>query len=226
VKILHRQLSAKVEWDNPRKAMPSIGINNFVRRQTATSEFTHFDDGSGEESWDRVAALAEEHLGSARPGYRDGVVLVPVPPEHFFTGLVVLLEGDQLVGEYKARRPGEEPRKSVRAARVSGRLGQIPDKGGYRRRGQTKARCVAVDLVLYHRDVLVENGEATTDCEWEIVSVNGRITEDPAPIEPMTLIANHFQLSGGTATNMSPEQFEKALRESVMYWKDKAFVDV
>jgi hypothetical protein len=195
--------------------MSILGINNFVRRQTSDSEFTHFDGGSqpldlGEDGWSRVMDLVAQHVDQGRRGYRDGVVLVPVPPDGFHTGLVVLQEGDRLVGEYKARRPGEEPRKAVRAA------GE----------GRTKSPCVAVDIVLYRKDVLAENSEATTDCDWEIVSVNGRITEDPAPIEPMTLIANHFQLDGGTATNMTPEQFEAALRESVLYWKDKAFLDV
>jgi hypothetical protein len=40
----------------------------------------------------------------------------------------------------------------------------------------------------------------------------------------MTLIANHFELDGGTATGMSPEEFEWALRESVLFWKDKALL--
>lgn len=188
--------------------MPTIGTNDFVRRQTAESEYTHFDDGGpADTTWDRVAALAAEHFDRARPGYRDGVVCVPVPPDGFFTGVVRLREGDRLVGTYAARRPGEEPRKELRADRLEG-----------------KGPCVGVDVVLYRRDVLAEGGEATTDCDWEIVSVNGRVTEEEAPIEPMTLIANHFLVDGGTATNMTAEQFEAALRESVLYWKDKALL--
>lgn len=189
--------------------MPTIGINDFVRRQTPNSEFTHFEDESGGDRWSKIAALAAKHFNNHRPGYREGVVLVSVPSEHFFTGVVVLQEGDRLVGEYKARRSGEEPRKTTRAVSE----------------GRTKTRCAAVDVVLYRRDVLAEGDEATTDCEWEIVSVNGHITGQPAPIEPMTLIANHFQLDGGTSTKMSPTEFEAALRESVLYWKDKAFLD-
>jgi hypothetical protein len=41
---------------------------------------------------------------------------------------------------------------------------------------------------------------------------------------PETLIANHFELSGGTATKMTDSEFVASLKESVMYWKDKVMV--
>lgn len=191
----------------------TIGVSDFVRRQTIGSEFTHFDDDSkslddGGEEWDKVVQLALENYHRAKPGYREGVCLVPVPAEHFHTGVVALEEGDRLVGAYEARRKGEEPRKATRVVREDGR----------------KAPCVAVDIILYRRDVLEEGGEETTGADWDIVSVNGRITEAEQPIHPDTLIANHFQLDGGTATGKTPEQFESALRISVLYWKDKAIL--
>ena len=183
--------------------MPTIGINDFVRRQTPTSEFTHFEGGL-----ERVAELALEHFDQAQPGYRDGVCLVPVPPDGFFTGVVTLEEGDELVGGYRARRPGEEPRKELRALKQGG--GKLPAR--------------AVDVVLYRKDVLEEGGEDCTGLEWDIISINGRPTEAEMPIAPMTLIANHFELDGGTSTGMSPEEFEAALKESVLFWKDKALL--
>ena len=182
----------------------TIGVSGFVRRQTAASEFTHFDG----EDWDRVAQLAQEHFAEAKDGYRDGVCLVPVPGDGFHTGVVALESGDRLEGEYRARREGEEPRKAVRVVRD----------------GVSKGPCVAVDVVLYRRDVLEEGDEETTGADWDIVSVNGRITVEDQPIHPDTLIANHFELDGGTTTGMSPEEFEGALRESVLYWKNKAIL--
>jgi len=180
---------------------PTIGVNDFVRRQTDVSEFTHFEG-----SFEVIANLAAEFFADAKPGYKDGVCLIPVPPEGFYTGIVELSEGDALVGKYRARRPGEEPRKTSHAV------------------GGEKSPAVAVDVVLYRKDVLAEGDEATTDCDWEIVSVNGRITEEDQPIHPDTLIANHFVLEGGTATGMSPEEFEAALKVSVLYWKNKAML--
>jgi hypothetical protein len=196
---------------------PTIGINEFVRRQTDASEFTHFEG-----SFETVARLAQEFFNEAKPGYRDGVCLVPVPPEGFYTGVVELSEGDPLVGTYKARRPGEEPRKSVHVP-----LEGVRDLG----RGVVNPRvfwektpAVGVDVVLYRKDVLAEGNESTTDCDWEIVSINGRITEEEQPIHPDTLIANHFELDGGTATGMDSVEFVEALRKSVMYWKNKAML--
>ncbi len=88
-----------------------------------------------------------------------------------------------------------------------------------RKEGKSLAR--RVDVVLYRHDVLAENNEQSSDAEWEIVSVNGLPTEDEAPMSPGTLMANHFQISGGTATHMTSEQFEAALRRSFLYWRDK-----
>jgi len=177
-----------------------IAFNNFVSRQTETSPFTHwnlFDDV--------VLSRVQENFGKAKQGYRDGVVLVPVEPEGFFSSIVQLVEGDKLEGEFKARRPGEDPRKTLHA------------------KGQ-KIPAKSVDVVLYRNDVLAENKENTTDAEWEIVSINASPEEGELPIMPDTLIANHFQLSGGTATNMSDSEFVEALKKSVLYWKDKALV--
>lgn len=183
----------------------TIGINDFVRRQTPTSEYTHFE---GDLETVRLAVL--EHFDQAQPGYRDGVCLVPVPAGGFFCGVVELEEGDELTGSYKARRAGEEPRKEVRL----------------RKPGAKKMPCKGVDVVLYRRDVLEEGDEDCTGADWDIISINGRPTDEPLPIAPMTLIANHFELDGGTATGMSPEEFESALRESVLFWRNKALLAV
>jgi len=214
----------------------TIGASGFVRRQTMGSEFTHFDDdskslNSGEEEWDKVVQLAIKHFHSAKPGYRDGVCLVPVPGEHFHTGVVTLKEGDELRGRYEARRKGEEPRKTQRVHRTArlypgpGAIERGEDPNNWRPNPDAgKQQCVAVDIVLYSRSVLEGEGEETTGADYDIVAVNGRITEAEQPIHPDTLIANHFGLDGGTPTNMTPEQFEAALRESILYWKDKAML--
>lgn len=220
-----------------KNSTPTIGVSEFVKRQTAESDFTHFDDGGKDpaeaQSWDKVVAMVEAHFAEAGGSYHQegGVILVPVPPEHFRTGVVALKEGDELVGCYEARRKGEEPRKTQRVRRAA-RL--YPGPGAIERGERAdnwrpnpdagKRPCVAVDVVLYKRETLDAEDEETTGADWDIVSVNGRITEAPQPIHPDTLIANHFGLDGGTPTKMTPEKFESALRESVLYWKDKAML--
>lgn len=205
---------------------PTFGVNSFVKRQTPESEFTHFDG-----SWEEVLALVAQNFSRAVPGYREGVCLVPVPGARFFCGIVELQEGDKLVGEYRARRPGEEPRKELRALRDHVRSpGPVAIERGARPEDTTpipgggKSPCTHVDVVLYSREVLAEGDEDRTGQDWDIISVNGRTSEEEMPIAPMTLIANHFELDGGTSTGMSPEEFEASLKKSVLYWKNKAMI--
>lgn len=175
-----------------------IHITSFVRRQTPASAFSHWTL-SDEELLQRV----EANIGKATHGYRDGVILVTVDPAGFYSGIVMLKEGDRMVGEYKARREGETPRKSNYA------LGEkIPAKSVY--------------VVLYRHDVLAEKNEHETDADYEIVSVNASPADEEAPIPTGALIANHLGLNGGTNTNLTSDQFVELLRQSVLFWKDKA----
>lgn len=182
--------------------MPTFAIT-LASRQTPNSRFSHWEI-SDDELLERVA----EALSSAKQGYREGVLEVPIDPSGFFSPVVELQEGDQLVGAYEARKPGEEPRKSVRR-RASWRA---------------KSAAAAVDVILYRHDVLGD--DASSDADWEIISVNARVTMEPEPIHPDTLIANHFGLDGGTPTNMDSAQFETALRTSVLYWKNRTLTEV
>lgn len=199
--------------------MPTIKINDFARRQTAASEFTHFAG-----SMERVAELALEHFEDAKGSYHqeDGVRLVSVPAEGFFCGVVALEEGDKLVGRYEARREGEEPRKNLRVLREGPK--RVVGRRLVSAQGSNKSPCAHVDVVLYRRETLEAEGEPCTGADWDVISINGRLTEEEQPIHPDTLIANHFGFDGGTPTKMSPEEFEAALKVSTLYWKDKALL--
>mgnify|MGYP003951976679 CR=1 FL=1 len=190
---------------------PTIVANPFVQRQTAASEFSYHVEGI-----DAVVALAQEGVLDActspsgayrlQCGYRDGVRLLRLPSAGFMTAVLQLKEGDRLTGSYKARRPGEKPRKSIQA------YGE-------------KMPARQVDVVLYSSIVLAEDGDNFLPPEvgnWEIVSVNASPVEGDIPIHPDTLIANHYLLDGGTATGMTPEQFEETLKAAVLFWQDKA----
>lgn len=178
-----------------------IHINSIVRRQTPLSGFSHWDLSDEE-----LLARIVRNFDKAAKGYKDGVVLVPVEPDGFYSSIVQLQAGDILIGQYTARKANEEPRKS-----------------SYSMRGN-KMPAKRVDIVLYRHDVLAENNEHESDADWEIVSVNAASTVDETPIATGTLIANHLQLSGGTSTNMTDSEFVALLRKSVEFWKDKANV--
>ena len=179
--------------------MTTIHITSFVRRQTPASAFSHWTI-LDEELLNRVQA----GLANATTGYREGVLLVPVDPAGFYSGIILLKEGDRMVGEYKARRPGEDPRKSNDA--LNGE--KIPAKSVY--------------VVLYRHDVLAEKNEHESEADYEIVSVNASPADEEAPIPTGALIANHLGLSGGTDTKMTDSEFVALLRKSMDFWKDKA----
>ncbi len=182
-----------------------VGVNDFARRHIKGSRFSYYN-GTLED----VAALAAQHfyVPCMHQGYRDGVLEIDVPPEGFFSGVVQLHEGDKLTGAYQVRRAGETPRKHVGIA------------------GGIKMPAKAVTLILYRHDVLVADGDASTDAEWELISINARTTEGPEPINPEVLMANHFGVPGGTPTNMTDAEFVKALKVAYEYWQDKTMVEL
>lgn len=178
-----------------------IHITSFVRRQTPKSAFTHWEFDDAE-----LLKRVYDNFKKKKSGYREGVELVPIDPDGVYTGVVTLNPGDLMVGEYTSRRDGEDPRKSIYS--VNGN--KIPAQSAF--------------VVLYRHDVLAENKENETDADYEIVSINGSPTLEEQPIAVSALIANHFQLSGGTSTKMSDSEFVEALRISVNFWKDKSLI--
>lgn len=194
----------------------TIVFNSFVRRQTANSRFGHTTLSDAE-----VLTRIEANFHKAQKGYREGVVLVPVEPDGFFSGTVDLKEGMTLKATYEPRRPGEEPRLHVG---LQPPVKTNPDGSLVFDYEAAKQPAVAVDIVLYASTVLAEDGDNELPAEpgnWEIVSINPRLCEEEEPIPPNTLMANHFHESGGTATGMTDAEFVVALRKSRAYWKGK-----
>lgn len=179
-----------------------IHINNFVMRQTEASHFSHSDW-----DWNTVKALVEQNWDNKKQGYREGVVLVDLNPAGFYSSVHILQSGDKLCGSFKSRVGDEEPRKSV----------LVKDK--------LKAPAKSVFVVLYSSKVLSEEGDnelPPDDDNWEIISVNASPTEGVKPIDPNTLMYNHFNCDGGTKTDLSDSDFVTMLGKSFVYWKDKA----
>ena len=184
-----------------------IHINEFVKRQTSESRFSHFTG-----TWEELVEQVEANFDSAKPGYRDGVLLVPVNPgtdtiPGFYSGVMQLSEGSVLVGTFEARRDGEEPRKVVTAE------------------GREKLPAKSVEIILYASTVLEEGGDNELPAEegnWEIISINANPFDEEMPIDPDVLMHNHFGSEGGTETGLSDAEFVTMLRTSFEFWKDKA----
>lgn len=158
----------------------------------------------------------EANFAQAKPGYREGVVLVPVNPAHFVGQIVTLHEGDTLHGSFKARQKGEAPRKEIRVIQPSLFTATRPIEPD---------PLVAVDVVLYSNATLAEdNDNSDPSADWEVIAIITKISDEDQPMPPETLLHNHFGSDGGTKTNMDPAKFEADLRKSFLFWKDKAII--
>lgn len=179
----------------------NICVNDFVKRQTAESRFSHFNG-----SWDDLVDMVWWNWANSKPGYTDGVMLVNIPCDNFYSGIVQLKSGDKLSGGFEPRREGETPRKFVTSSE-----------------GQ-KAPAANVDIVLYSSSLLAREGDNQLPDKvgnWEIISINASPTSGEMPIDPVVLMHNHFGSDGGTETGLSDTDFVKMLKESFCFWKDK-----
>jgi hypothetical protein len=179
-----------------------IIANEFVKRQTNDSRFSHFKG-----TWNEIIDMVYQCWANRQPSYRDGVTTVDVPVKGFYSGVVILESGDELSGGFESRQAGENPRKFIIV------------------KGRKKLPAESVDIILYSSKVLAENGDNELEPEdgnWEIISINASPIKNKMPIDPIVLMHNHFNSDGGTTTQMSDSEFVEILRNSFMCWKDKA----
>jgi len=177
--------------------MPTVGINDCVRRQTPESEFSHFDG-----PWENLVEMVESrlhHTQNLKPGYRDGVILIVVPPTAFFTSIVPTETVKKWEVKFEPRQEGEKPVRKIY---------------GYGAKSQAKY----VEIVLYHHDVLEEDGDACTDCNYEIVSINASPVDGPVPMNNTTRARNVLHEPGGT----DPKLEEKTKEELIVFIRESA----
>ena len=171
-----------------------VACGDFVKRQTPESGYSHFV-GTWEELEDLVN-IAMDTQWKRHAGYRDGVILVDMPPESFRSAIVDVTDKTKLNVNYAPRRVGEAPyiRVSAKAKKQVAKYASV---------------------VVYRHDVLAENHEREVlDAEWEIVAIKARVTEEEEPMDPMTMARNFLHLRGGTKGDFSAQQFA----ESIVYW--------
>lgn len=180
----------------------TIGINDFVKRQTQHSQFTNYTC-----SWnDLINRTKERYFGQHFSlGYRDGVIIVHMDENEsrlFFTYTdFPMFEGMKLNIEF-AKTAGREHEPAQLQIEIK----------------EPKVKCKYVDVILYRHDVLEEDGDASTDCNWEIVSINGRLKEETPPMDPMTIVRNWKHLHGGTEMkNAKAEDVLEMLCKSIMH---------
>lgn len=202
----HEYPTTTTETETPFKMWNNLllGINSYCSSMHSKAGIGSYFAGTGHELLDLVIAHWEEQT----PGYRDGVISIPVPSSRFYSAVRILEEGDKLRGTFQARQPGESPRKLLRATGE-----RSPSK--------------STSLILYRGDVLKADRNNTLPGgknSWEIIMINASPLTKPMPMHPSTLMANHFGDDGGTPTNMTDTEFVLKLKESYCVWRDKALM--
>lgn len=194
----------------------NIKCNNFVRRQTPESKFSHvelLENGQLVSPWESLEAwvsglATESYLApvAGRPGvfkledvpakieFRDGDIM------SFFSGVMEVTPETQLEARVTVRREGEQPYVEVLA------------KGE-----KTPAR--QVDIILYTPEALALDA-AHSDADYEIVSINCRITDEAEPPTPMAMARNFLNLPGGSKAEYTAKDFA----EAIVYWSRRAMI--
>lgn len=180
-------------------AAPVVGLNAFARRHTPESRFSHF---AGTEA--SLTGLVAACMGHSQDGPRDGVRIVPVPIVGFYAGLVVATDRMGLAAHWVRRADGEDHYYEVTAPEAP------------------KAPAKSVRVVVYRRDVLLAGGKATTECPWEIVSINARADQsgEDEPPHPLSMARNHLNRPGGSPATYTVDDYAKA----ILYWSRRVHV--
>lgn len=175
--------------------VPSIGCSKFAeKRHTPGSGYSYFKG-----SWIDLIDLISENWHKREPGFGrtdlTQVVVVPVPANRFVGGTILVNEDTVLHVKMARRAPDEDPYICV----------------------EGEGECEPVkfaNVVLYSADTLLENdGERSTDADWEIVAITASAIMDE-PLHPLTIARNLLEKPGGTFAPCSVEE----LAESVYYW--------
>lgn len=190
----------------------TLGWSNFGLKNNARNSGNSYSDLSPDKIIERVL----DNWNKAVPGSGETTlerkILVPVDPEGFFCPpRALLIPGMEVKAEVKLRQQGEDPSVETyvteEEARRHNALVEIPAK--------------RVDVVCYSAEALLENnGERSTDCDWEIVCLLA--SQDKEPMLPLAMARNYLEKPGGTKGEYSAKEFA----EAIYYWSSQRGIKV
>ena len=171
------------------KNMPTFGMNVCTEKHTRESEFSYFE-GTDEELLALVAAAWDDRIPINE---EPGIYSVPVDPSRFMTPVREKIVGEVITGTYKPREKGEEPVTHYKA-------------------DGTKIPAVTANMIVYSHAALGD--EASTTCDYEVVSENAENDTGRSPLDPISMHRNQMDLPGGTKQMYTSEQW----CDSVGFW--------
>lgn len=195
VEIEHVRLANLIERVKTMKPAEvkrqKIAVHPFaVGRHTPESQHSHFEG-----TWDELRALVGKAWKDQRPGYKPGIIMVPVDPSRFRTSVAKLTPEMKLVTTFAPRVEGEELVLETYA------VGQ-------------KAQAARCDVVLYSHDVLAADNDTSSDAEYEVITLLAWPDQEVGPMPPVTMARNALGKKGGTSASFKA----KAILESIWYW--------
>ena len=164
----------------------------------------------GKQIRDKVCSLVMDNWSKAIPGdgetTLDRKVLVPVPPIGFFCPDRASIVGADIRMPINAhlttRQDGEDPFVET----------WVWKDVAITWDALIITQAVRVQLVCYSADTLLENdGKRTTDCSWEIVSLNCDNGKESPPMPPLTMARNMLEKPGGTKSEYTAQEFADAV---------------
>lgn len=191
---------------------PSIGISKFFKKQStlkAGNSYTNLTDANLIEM---IHIFWHERI----PGTGEGdcltrKVLVPLPidyykdPAFFLPPRMALVEGMPIKAKVIVRQKGEKPFVetfiTVKEAKRLGWQAELAEK---------------VMVVCYSAEALLENnGQRSTDADWEVVCLLCSASDDIEPMLPLTMARNQLEMDGGTkpAVPYTSDEWAKAVWE-------------
>lgn len=197
----------------------SVGINQFVTRQTEKSQFSYC---VMDFEWLRDRTQKRLHIAS--PGDKPGSYLVQIPSVDgdgellFYNGVVNLAKLDKkpyvATGKLDAKALLDSP---VLLTTYEPRVGSVNEEPYVQTvcKGVKKQPARYAWCVIYEKSILGDY--ASTDADYEIVALE--VNDEPfiPPCHPVTMMRNQLELPGGTKAMYTSEQWAKAVK----YWMDR-----
>lgn len=180
---------------------PSIGWSKFASDRHVEGSGNSFFTISKEEVIERVKKhWAFRIAGHGETGL-DRKVVVPVEAEGFFLSSTPLVEGLPIRAAVTRRQDGEDWFvETYVEAEDAKQLGINYEPASF------------VRIVCYSDEALRENnGERTTDDDWEIVAVLASQNDGSEPMTPLTMARNFLEMPGGTKSVYTAQEFAESI---------------
>lgn len=182
----------------------TIGWSKFAADRHKKGTGNSFFNISPTEVLKRVSCnFGQRTPGTGETGI-DRKVLVSIDPTGFFISSTLELKDDYPISAEVVRRQAHE----------APYIETFIEEAAAQALGIPYAPAKFCNIVCYSKEALLENdGERSTDCEWEIVAVLASL-ENRVTMPPLTMARNFLELPGGTKSIYSAGEFAEAIYQN------------